>query len=65
MIKSFFKFFLYIHQQGAECGFISAVILSFFRRSSTFISTIRTATKTNSRADINPESSRLLICTDG
>jgi hypothetical protein len=36
MIKSFFNFFSHIHLQGAECGLISAVILSFFRRSSTF-----------------------------
>jgi hypothetical protein len=42
--------------QGLKCGFISAVILSFFRRSSTF-STIRTATKPNSRSDLNPEES--------
>jgi hypothetical protein len=42
------------HIKVYKCGFISAVILSFFRGSSTF-STIRAATKPNSRADMNPE----------
>jgi hypothetical protein len=52
MIKLFFRLFLHIQLKGAECGLISAVILSFFQRSSTF-STIRAATKTKSRADLN------------
>jgi hypothetical protein len=54
MIKLFFYFFYHIHLQGAECGFISAVNLYFFRLSSTF-STSRAVKNPNLRADMNPE----------
>jgi glutaredoxin-related protein len=63
MVRSFFEFFCHSQQKGPECGFTSAVILSFFRRSSTF-STIRAVKKPNLRSDLNPENNSLPTCTE-